>query len=100
LQSDSLQCLRRFFPHLLYILKTLSFKVPLHSWKQEKIAWCQVRGVGGCETVVVPFFVRNRRTLNAVCAGALSWYRSHSPDRHNSERFLLTASHNRLSTSR
>jgi len=36
LQSDSLQCLRRFFPRLLYVLKTLSFKVPLHSWKQEK----------------------------------------------------------------
>ena len=47
LQSDSLQCLRRFLPHLLYILKTLLFKVPLHSWKQEKIAGCQVRGVGG-----------------------------------------------------
>ena len=36
LQSDSLQCHRRFLPHLLYILKTLSFKVPLHSWKQKK----------------------------------------------------------------
>ena len=68
LQSDSLQCLRRFFPHL-YILKTLSFTVPLHSWKQKKIAGCQVRGVGGCETVVIPFFVRNCRTLNAVWAG-------------------------------
>ena len=47
LQSDSLQCLRCFSPHLLHVLKTLSFKVPLHSWKQEKIAGCPVRGVGG-----------------------------------------------------
>ena len=60
LQSDSLQCLYRFFPHLLYILETLSFKVPLHSWKQEKITGCQVRGVGGgCEDVAILFFVRN-----------------------------------------
>ena len=36
LQSDNLQCLRRFLAHLLCILKTLSFKVPFHSWKQEK----------------------------------------------------------------
>ena len=49
LQSDSLQGLRHFFPHLLYILKMLSFKVPLHSWKQEKIAGCQVRGVRGAK---------------------------------------------------
>ena len=42
LQSDSLQCLRCFFPHL-HILKTLSF----NSWKQEKIAGYQVWGVGG-----------------------------------------------------
>jgi len=100
LQSDSLQCLCRFFPHLLYILETLSFKVPLHSWKQEKITGCQVWGVGGCEAVVIPFFVRNWRTLNAVWAGALYWCRSHSPYRHNSGHFLPTASRNRLSTSR
>ena len=63
-----------FFPHLLYILKTLSFNVPLHSWKQEKIAGCQVRGVDGvcvCGAVIL-FFVRNCRTLNAVWAGAVS----------------------------
>ena len=72
LQSESLQCLRRYFPHLLYILKTLSFKVPLHSWKQEKIARCQVQGVGGCKAIVIPFFMRNCRTLNAVWVGVLS----------------------------
>ena len=37
LQSDSFQCLCHFFPHLLRILRTLSFKAPLHSWKQGKI---------------------------------------------------------------
>ena len=56
LQSDSLQGLCRFFPHLLYILKTLSFKVPLHSWKQEKIAGCQVRGVSGVRSHCHPVF--------------------------------------------
>ena len=44
LQSDSLQGLCHFFPLLLYILETLSFKVSLHSLKEEKIAGCQVQG--------------------------------------------------------
>jgi hypothetical protein len=100
LQSDNLQCLHRFPPHLLYILKTLSFKVPLHSWKQEKIAGCQVWGLGGCGTVVILFFMRNCRTLNALWAEALSWWRSHSPDLHKLDRFRRTASCSRLSTSR
>ena len=57
LQSDSLQCLRRFFPHLFHILKTLSFKVPLHFWKQENMAVCQVRGVGGVRSRCLPVFL-------------------------------------------
>jgi len=68
LQSDSLQCLRHFFPHLLYILKTLSFKVPLHSWKQKKIAGCQVRGVGGVWNRCHPVF-REKLPHTQCCVG-------------------------------
>jgi len=66
--SGSLECLRRFFPHLLHILKTLSFKVPLHSWKQEKIAGCQVRGVGGVRSRCHPVF-REKLPHTQCCVG-------------------------------
>ena len=68
LQSDSLQCLCRFFPHLLYILETLSFKVPLHSWKQEKITGCQIRGVGGVQSGCHPVFCE-KLTYTQCCVG-------------------------------
>jgi len=68
LQSDILQCLCRFFPHLLYILETLSFKVPLHSWKQEKIAGCQVQGVGGVRSHCHPVF-REKLMHTQRCVG-------------------------------
>ena len=72
LQSDSLQCLRRFFPHLIYILKVLSFKVPLHSWKQEKIAGCQICGVGGVRSRCYPVF-REKLPHTQCCVGGALW---------------------------
>ena len=57
-----------FSPHLLYILKTLSFKVPIHSWKQKKIAGCQVRGVRGVRSRCHPVF-REKLSHTQCCVG-------------------------------
>jgi hypothetical protein len=35
------------FPTFVHFLAIFGYKVPLHSWKQEKITGFQVRGVGG-----------------------------------------------------
>jgi hypothetical protein len=45
---------------------------------KKKIAGCQVRGVRGCKAVVMPFFLRNCPTLNAVWAGARNEFCSNS----------------------
>jgi hypothetical protein len=72
LQSDSLQCLRRFFP-----------SPPLHSKKRSPLSSLFILGNrkksqdaglgewegGGCLAVVIPFFVRNCRTLTQCCVG-------------------------------
>ena len=45
----------------------LSFKVPLHSWKQEKIAGCQVRGVGGVRIRCHPVFSWETDAHSMLC---------------------------------
>ena len=47
---------------------------------------------GGCSNTVILCFVKNVLTDRALCAGTLSWWRSHEPFFHISVLLLLTRS--------